>query len=178
MKSIFSAVVLVLLAGTTFNTVQAENYNIAYVSIQQLYNESPQAQALNEELKKEFAPRERQLLADQKKQKDMEDRLTKDAAIMSETERNKLERDIIALRRDSKRNADEFKEDVSFRRNESFTKLQKIISEAILAIAKQRKLDLVLTETGAPYASEKVDITLDIINFLKNSNQKPAAQPQ
>ena len=175
MKSIFSAVAFLLLTATTISTVYAEDYSIGYVSTQRLLSESPQAEILRQKIEKEFAPRDRQLLADQKKLKDMEDRLTKDAAIMSETERKKLERDIITLRRDLKRSQDEFREDLTFRRNEELTKLQKDIGEAITAIAKQKNLDLVLTEGGAVYFSSKVDITSDIIAFLKNKNQKASA---
>lgn len=176
MKRIFSVAAFLLLISAISGNVSAEDYTIGYVSTQRLLSESPQAETLRSQIEKEFAPRDRQLLADQKKLKDNEDRLTKDAAIMSETERKKLERDIISMRRDLKRNQDEFREDLTFRRNEELTKLQKDIGEAITAIAKQRKLDLVLTEGGAVYFSSKVDITSEIINYLKNKNQKPAAK--
>lgn len=175
MKSIFLTVAFLLLTVPVISNVQAVDYIIGYVSTQRLLSESPQAETLRSQIEKEFAPRDRQLLADQKKLKDMEDRLTKDAAIMSESERKKLERDIITMRRDLKRSQDEFREDLTFRRNEELTKLQKDIGEAITAIAKQKKLDLVLTEGGAVYFSSKVDITSDIINYLKNKTKKPAA---
>jgi outer membrane protein len=174
MKSIFPAVTIFLLTISAYSNVYAEDYILGAVNTARLLSESPQAETLRSQIEKEFAPRDRQLLADQKKLKDMEDRLTKDAAIMSETERKKLERDIITLRRDLKRNQDEFREDLTFRRNEELTKLQKDIGEAITAIAKEHKLDLVLTEQAAVFVSSKMDITNLVIDYLKNKGARPA----
>lgn len=176
MNRFFLAIALILLTSTGFNNVSAEDYVIGAVNTARLLSESPQAETLRAKIEKEFAPRDRQLVADQKKLKDMEDRLTKDADIMSESERKKLERDIITLRRDLKRNQDEFREDLTFRRNEELTKLQKDIGEAITAIAKEHKLDLVLTEGAAVFVSSKMDITNLVIDYLKNADKKPAKQ--
>lgn len=172
MKRILLIAALVLLTGAGFSNVYAEDYIIGAVNTGRVLSESPQAETLRTKIEKEFAPRNSQLLNDQKKLKDMEDRLTKDAAIMSESERNKLERDIITLRRDLKRNQDEFREDLTFRRNEELTKIQKDIGEAITAIAKEHKLDLVLTEGSAVFVSSRVDITNLVIDYLKNKSEK------
>ena len=170
MKSLSLIITFVILNCAFISTVNADDYNIGTVNTARLLSESPQAETLRSQIEKEFAPRDRQLLGDQKKLKDLEDRLTKDAAIMSESERKKLERDIISMRRDLKRNQDEFREDLTFRRNEELTKIQRDIGEAITAIAKQQKLDLVFTEGSAIYFSEKVDITNDVITYLKGKS--------
>ena len=170
MKRMLSILSFMVLYSTFINNVSAEDYVIGAVNTARLLSESPQAETLRSQIEKEFAPRDRQLLADQKKLKDMEDRLTKDAAIMSESERKKLERDIITMRRELKRSQDEFREDLTFRRNEELTKIQRDIGEAITAIAKNKKLDLVLTESSAVFFSEKVDITNLVIDYLKNKS--------
>ena len=92
--------------------------------------------------------------------------MVKDGAIMSETERARLERDIVNKRRELKRDSDEFREDVNFRRNEEFGKIQRDIVEAIREVAKAQKYDLVLGE-GVIYASPAVDITAAITKHLK-----------
>jgi outer membrane protein len=99
----------------------------------------------------------------------MEDRLERDSAIMSETERKDLEREIINMRRDIKRDQDEFREDLSFRRNEELTKIQKEIVQAIQTVAKQNNYDIVLSE-GVIFASTKVDITDLVIDYLRKKN--------
>lgn len=174
MKRIFLAVALILFTGIGFNNVYAEDYLIGFVNAQRLIVDSPQAEKVQAQLEKEFSNRQTKLIADQKKQKQMEDRLSKDAAIMSESERSKLERDIILLRKDNKRNSDEYKEDVTFRRNEELRKIYKEIGEAIDVIAKQHKLDLVLNESAVAYVSPKIDITNLVLDYLKNKDTKPA----
>jgi outer membrane protein len=158
--------------------VFAEDYKIGAVNTIRLLEQSPQAENMRAQIEKEFAPKDRELVAAQKKLKDMEDRLAKDAAIMSETERRNLERDIINDRRELKRSQDEFREDLTFRRNEEMAKIQKEIIEAIQSVAKQNGFDIVLTE-GVIYASPKVDITAMVVDALRKRTPgaAPAAAP-
>jgi outer membrane protein len=160
--SLGAALGLSLLAGTAI----AADYKIGYVQAVRVLEAAPQAEAAKKKLETEFAGRDKQLLNDQKALKTLEDRLGKDAAIMSETERQRLERDIMSKRRDLKRNSDEFREDVNFRRNEEFGKIQRQIVEAIRALADEQKYDVVLGE-GVIYASKAVDITDLVIEKLK-----------
>ena len=99
----------------------------------------------------------------------MEDRLNKDAAIMSEAEQQKLQKDVITKRRDLKRSQDEFREDLTFRRNEELTKIQKEIIEAIQTVAKQNNFDLVLSD-GVVFASTKIDMTDLVIDYMKKQH--------
>lgn len=175
-RSITSAL---LFAGMVLaQPVLAEDYKIGAVNTIRLLEQSPQAENLRAQIEKEFAPKDRELVAAQKKLKDMEDRLAKDAAIMSESERRNLERDIINDRRELKRSQDEFREDLTFRRNEEMAKIQKEIIEAIQSVAKNNGFDVVLTE-GVIYASAKVDITALVVDALKKrpAGAAPAAAP-
>jgi len=146
---------------------QAEGtYKLGAVNAMRVLEKSPQADAARKMIQKEFAPRDKQLVAEQKKIKEMEDRLQKDRAIMSEAELKKLERELINRKRDLKRSQDEFREDLNFRRNEEFAKIQKKIVEAIQKVAVENKYDVVLSE-GVIYASPKADISNLVIEHLK-----------
>ena len=147
----------------------AEDYKIGAVNAIRILEQSPQAEKMRNLIEKEFAPRDRELVNAQKSLKEMEDRLTKDAPIMSESERSKLERDIINKRRDLKRSQDEFREDLTFRRNEEIAKIQKEIVDAINSVARENEFDMVLNE-GVIYASPKVDISQLVIDQLKKKN--------
>ncbi|MSR13511.1 MAG: OmpH family outer membrane protein [Gammaproteobacteria bacterium] len=161
-QPLFTLLGLCLLSGAAV----AADYKIGYVQAVRVLEAAPQAEAAKKKLETEFAGRDRELLNDQKALKTLEDRLGKDAAIMSETERQRLERDIMNKRRDLKRNSDEFREDVNFRRNEEFGKIQRQIVEAIRALADEQKYDVVLGE-GVVYASKAVDISDLVIERLK-----------
>ena len=149
----------------------ADNYKIGVVNAIRILEQSPQAEKMRKQIEKEFAPRDRELVAAQKKLKELEDRLTKDAAIMSESERKKLERDIVNQRRDLKRSQDEFREDLTFRRNEEIAKIQKEIVDAINTVAKTNAYDVVLSE-GVIFASAKVDISQTVIDHLNKKSAK------
>jgi len=157
-----SLVAIFVVSGDAF----AADYKIGVVNAVGILEAAPQADVARKKLEKEFATRDRELVAAQKSLKGLEDRMIKDGAIMSETERSRLERDIVNKRRELKRDQDEFREDVNFRRNEEFGKIQRDIVEAIREVAKTQKYDLVLGE-GVIYASKAVDITQSVIDFLK-----------
>lgn len=145
---------------------QGEELKIGAVSAIRILEQSPHAEAAKKKIEKEFAPRDRKLVAQQKKLKELDDKLGKDGAIMSESERKSLEREIISKKRDLKRTQDEFREDLNFRRNEEFAKIQKMIVTAIQEVAKEQGYDIVLGE-GVIYASDKADMSSLVIEKLQ-----------
>lgn len=151
-------------------SVSAADYKIGVVQAVRVLEAAPQADAAKKKLETEFAGKDKTLVAKQKDLKAMEDRAAKDAAIMSESERSRLERDVMNMRRELKRDSDEFRDDVNFRRNEEFAKIQKMIVEAIQTIASEQKYDLVLGE-GVIFASKAVDITDLVIERLKKAGK-------
>ncbi len=172
-----NGIVWFLVACFTIGSIHkavAEDYKIGAVNTIRILEQSPQVLAADALIKQEFSKRDRALVTEQKAVKAMEDRLAKDAAVMSESERKKLERDIINARRDLKRNQDEFREDVNFRSNEERAKIQKEVFDAIVEISKKNGYDLVLFD-GVAFASPKVDISELVITYLKKKQQE--AQP-
>jgi len=131
---------------------------IGVVNIPLLMANSPQAAAAKKRMEKEFAPKEKQIIALGKAIRKLEEKLSKNGITMSEKEKRDLERDIISKRREAQRAQQEFKEDLGIRRNEELGKMQNRIREAVSALAVEGKYDLLLTE-GVIHASEKVDIT-------------------
>lgn len=160
---------LVIAASVAVSSnVAAADYKIGVVQAVRVLESAPQADAAKKKLESEFAGKDKSLVSKQKELKALEDRAAKDSAIMSESERARLERDVMNMRRELKRDSDEFRDDVNFRRNEEFAKIQKMIVEAIQSIAAEQKYDLVLGE-GVIFASKAVDITDLVIDRLKKS---------
>jgi outer membrane protein len=146
----------------------AADFKVGFVNVARLLEKAPQAEKAKKDLEREFAPRDKKLLAEQKDIKQMEERLTRDAAIMSDSERQRLDKDLISRKRDAKRLQDEFREDFNLRRNEELTKLQKEIFEAIQTLAKDENYDLLLTD-GVVYASDTIDVTGKVERKLESS---------
>ncbi len=131
---------------------------IGFVNVAKVLEKAPQAEKAKKRLEKEFSPRDKHLVSQGKEIKKLEEKLNRDASVMGESERVKLERDIIAKRREAKRSQQEYSEDLNMRNNEEFRKLQRRIIEAVRALAKDEKYDLILTD-GVIHASESIDIT-------------------
>jgi len=139
---------------------------IAFVNQTKLLQKAPQAESARNKLQKEFSKRDKALVSLQKQIADKEQRLKKDAAILSSAELNKLKRKIIVLRRDLERDKQAFKEDISIRQNEELVKLQQSVIKSIQTIAKKENYDLIISD-GVVFASEKIDITDKILAQLK-----------
>jgi outer membrane protein len=131
---------------------------IGFVNVAKVLEKAPQAEKAKKRLEQEFSPRDKQLVSQGKEIKKLEEKLSRDASVMGESERRKLERDIIGKKREAKRSQQEFSEDFNLRRNEELGKLQRRIIEAIRALAKDEKFDLLLTE-GVIFASPQIDVT-------------------
>lgn len=169
-KSIISFMTIV--AAMALPGAASAELKIGVVNAIKILEGAPQAEAARKQLEKEFASRDRDLVARQKTIKEMEDRLAREGATMSEADARKLERDIVSKRRDLKRDQDEFREDVNLRRNEEFGKIQKEIVQSIQDVAKSEGYDLILGE-GVIYASEKTDITNAVLERLRKGSSSP-----
>ena len=145
--------------------IQAAELKIGFVNVARLLEKAPQAERAKKELEREFSPRDKKLVAEQKEIKQMEERLAKDSSVMSETERDRLDKDILGRKREAKRAQDEFREDFNLRRNEELTQLQKEIFEAIQSLAKEDNYDLLLTD-GVVFASDGIDVTSKVESKL------------
>lgn len=144
----------------------AADTKIGFVNRVKLLKEAPQAEEASKRLQKEFEPREKQLLATQKKVNEKEERFVKDSEILSPGERQKQERDILSDKRELKLAETELKEDFAIRQSEEMSKIQTLLIDAIQQVGKDEQFDLILYE-GVSYASPRVDITDKVIERLK-----------
>jgi outer membrane protein len=86
---------------------------------------------------------------------------------MGEAERRRLDRQSRDQRRELKRAQEEFREDFNLRRNEELGKLQRLVYEAIVILAKEEGFDLIVNDGAVIFASTQVDITDKVISRLK-----------
>jgi len=151
--------------GITSGYAGAEDLKIGFVNPVQILETAPQVEEANKRLEGEFAPREQDIIEMQQEIKDLEEKIEKDAEIMSDAQLNKTRKSVLAKRRDLKRKQDEFREDYNIRRSEELNKLQKRIYKAIESLAKEENYDLIVSE-GVIVASKRVDITEKVLRRL------------
>lgn len=154
---------LLLTANVSFADLK-----IGFVNIPAVLEKAPQAEKAKKRLEKEFSPRDKQLVTQQKEIQNLEEKMTRDSSVMGESERRNLEKDILNKKRDAKRAQQEFSEDFNLRRNDELGKLQRRIVEVIREIAKDQNFDLLLTD-GVIYASEQIDVTSQVQEKLSRS---------
>lgn len=141
--------------------VSYADLKIGFVNIPAVLEKAPQAEKAKKRLEQKFSPRDKQLVAQQKEIQSLEEKLTRDASVMSDSQKANLEKDILNKKRDAKRSQQEFSEDFNASRNEELGKLQRRIVEAVRAIAKEDDYDLLLTD-GVIYATDQIDITAQV----------------
>lgn len=162
------SLLVLLLISVTASTAMAVNLKIGYVNSVKVVDQAPQAKAALARLDKEFSPRDKKLVESREKIKNLEAELEKGSLVLNEAARRSKERSLLILRRDVRREAQEFREDYNLRRNEELAALQKLVYKTIIKIGKKQKFDLILHE-GAIYASDKIDITDRVLLNLRSS---------
>ena len=141
--------------------------NVAFVNMNSIIEDSPQAAKAMEELEREFSPRDSQLVTEREELQRLRDRLEREGDLMTTSQRADLEREFTSRSREFRRAQESFTEDLNVRRNEELAKLQRLINDSIIELARDRNIDLILTERNVLYASDRIDITDDIIAVMQ-----------
>jgi outer membrane protein len=159
-------VAAVMTVTLTCRVAQAADYRIAVVDPNRIVEQSPQYEAAGAALQREVEERERILRDQQDQISALQGRLEREGALMSESEIQLLQNDIRSRTRKIKYARDEFQEDFALRQNELRTKLAVQVREVIVEVAKEEKIDLVISE-GLVYFSPRIDISEQVIERLK-----------
>jgi outer membrane protein len=147
---------------------------IGVVDYARLFDESPQAKAVQAALRAEFGPRLQQIATQENALKTKGEKLQKDVATMSPDERSKAEKELRDSARELERKKGELNDDSQSRRQEEMNKLQRSIITQVRDYAKSQKFDIVIAD-GVIYATPTVDITGAVLQALQAGAPKPAA---
>jgi outer membrane protein len=161
------------LCGLMMSGPASAEIKMGVVNFQKLLEDAPQTKTAMQALENEFAPRRRELLTMQNDLKARDEKLQKEGAVMSETDRAKAEKVLRDQQREFSRKAGEFQDDASTRRNEEIGKVQRYLVTEIQGYANAQGFDLVLGE-GVFFAKGPLDITANVLAVLAT---KPANLP-
>jgi len=143
---------------------------IGYVNFNKLLEDAPQSKTAMQTLENEFGPRRRELMTLQNELKAKEDKLQKEGAVMSESDRNNAEKTFRDGQREFSRRYGEFQDDVNTRKNEEIGKVQRYLVGEIQNYANAQGFDLVLGDVF--FAKQPLDITAAVLAVLQS---KPAS---
>jgi outer membrane protein len=162
---------LTLATSLCWRAADAADYRIAVVDPNRVVERSPQYEAARDALQHEVEERERRLREQQEEIGGLQKKLERDGALMSETEIQRLQNEIRARTRKLKYARDEFQEDFALRQNELRTRLGRQVQEVVVELAKEQKIDLILSE-GLVYSNPRIDISDLVIERLKEEFKK------
>ncbi len=163
--SVASKGLTLFVAGLFFvSGVQAQEMKIGVVSTERIFREAAPYKAAQVKIEQEFSKRQKELQDLANRLKSMADKLDKDAAVLSDTDRAKRQRELAEVDKDFQRTQREFKEDLNQRRNEEMANVIDRTNKVIKQIAEAEKYDIVLQE--AVYISPRIDITDKVLKAL------------
>ncbi len=146
------------------SNVQAQESKIGFVSTERIFREAAPAKAAQSKIEQEFSRRDKELQDLAARLKGMSEKLDKDAAVLSDSDRVRRQRDLADLDKDFQRKQREFREDLNQRRNEELATVLEKTNKVIKQIAEAEKYDIVFQE--AVYASPRIDITDKVLKAL------------
>jgi outer membrane protein len=166
-RSIFgtAAMLICLSLGLSFNSaVSAQGTKIGFVNTERILRDSAPAKAAQTKIEAEFKKREDEIQRIGNTLRTAAQKFEKDAPVLSESERNKRQRELANIDADLQRKRREFQEDFNRRRNEEFATIIERANAAIKRIADQDNYDLILQD--AVTVNPRVDITDKVIQAL------------
>ncbi len=156
MKAFKHALVALSLVGLSALPVQsfADGLKIGVIDMRVIINTSPQAKEAMEKLKKEFKAREEKIVSAEKTLKEKADKLQRNAAVMSETDKSKLEKEVVSGQRELQHLQAEFREDAAIRQQEEMKKLM------------DKKYDMIIHKDVVPFSTKTVDVTDKVVKAI------------
>lgn len=143
---------------------QAQESKIGFVSTERIFREAAPAKAAQAKIEQEFSRRDKDLQDMAARLKSMSEKLDKDTAILTESDRIKRQRELSDLDKDFQRKQREFREDLNQRRNEELATVLDRTNKVIKQIAESEKYDIIFQD--AVYASPRIDITEKVLKAL------------
>ena len=155
----------VLSLGLLFSAMaQAQGTKIGFVNTERILRDSIPAKAAQTKIEAEFKKREDELQRLATNLRTLAQKFEKDAPILSESDRNKRQRELANIDADIQRKRREFQEDFNRRRNEEFATIVEKANAAIKRIAEQENYDVILQD--AVTVNPRIDITDKVIQAL------------
>lgn len=161
-STIIVAVCLAAAASVSF--AQEAAVRIGFVNTERILRDAAPAKASQQKLEQEFSKRDKELQELAARLKSIAETLERDAAVMTDSDRQRRQREYAELEKDFQRKQREFREDLNQRRNEELAQVIERANRVIKQIAEQEKYDVILQE--AVFASPRVDITDKVLRSL------------
>lgn len=136
---------------------------VGFINLRKIMANAPQNDAIRNRLEQEFKETQKALLEEQAALSVLEQTLLNTE---NQNDAEQLERQILSKRRELTQKDIQYRDQYNVRRNEEMIKLQDLVMNEIIRLAKEEHYDIILNDTGVLYVHESADLTLKIIQSL------------
>lgn len=146
--------------------VHAANFRVGVLDMHEVMQKSPQVKELRESLQKKFKSREDGLVAERDKFQKEAEKLEKEKTVLSKGDLEKLEKKVLASQRDLQKKQMDFQQDVMKAQNEALKTFIDNVKDIVKGVAKDEKIEIVLTKDTIAYVDDSLDITSKVLKKL------------
>jgi len=167
MKKLLTSVVLV--AGlVSASAVFALEPKIGILDMQEVMQKASQVKQINQQLQDQFKPRQEKLAAAQKNLQNEVEQYNKNAAVLKDADKTKLQNKIVADKQSLDAQAQTFQRDVAAAERDAMKKFMDNLQASVNRVGKEGQYTLVLIRAAVPYIGEgSIDITKQVLDSLK-----------
>ena len=158
---VFSCVMFAVVLG---NVAHAQGSKIGFVNTERILRDSAPAKTAQTKIEAEFKKREEEIQRLGNNLRTAAQKFEKDAPVLSESDRNKRQRELANIDADLQRKRRELQEDFNRRRNEEFATIIERANAAIKRISETDNYDMILQD--AVTVNPRIDITEKVIQAL------------
>ena len=169
MKTIRQLFLSMLLAVLAISGPVYADTKVGFVNADKLLENSPQGKQVAKDLEGEFSGRQRELLALRDEAVALEQSIAKNSLLLTDDEKAEKTQKLVELQRRFQREQRELNEDINLRRNEELSKLQKVISEAVVKVAEAQGYDIVFQQ--AVWFKPSIDMTQAVLDHLEKNSR-------
>ena len=168
-----ASVLFVVLMSVSFAAFAGDNgsLKIGVLDVSKVLQNSPQVKATVAKLKTKFKQRQDKIASAQKKLQADQAKLKRNKSVMKQSEVDDLQMAIMDEKRDLRTMQENYVQAARLAQNQVMGETLKQIDTIVKGIAAKEHYDLILQRSNVAYASDKVDITSEVMKQL-NAQKK------
>ena len=159
-----------MLSSALVSTSVMAEQKMAVVDVQGIFQAMPQAAELQNAIQLEFKDQIEEVNQLQRDGQFYAERLQRDAATMSDSEKKELEQKILSVREELSQKGQPLQQNIQRRSNEERNKLLGLIKQAIDTVAAKQGYDLVLNAGAVAFAKEDLDLSEQVLEQVSKAN--------
>lgn len=168
MKKIFPIVAAsAILLGVS--GISLADTKIGVIDLNKIISVDPQVSSLQNQLKKQFEPRNKAVVDAQKTLQTDIEKYNKDSSTLKGDDLKKEQQKILDEQKKFQDLQNSFQHDLMDAQNKSMQTILKRVETAVNSIAADQKYDMVVTKVSTVYNSPSLEITDKVIDVLKKT---------